>query len=98
VYLGRNQARPTAVAIRDGSQRISAETKRGRRQSQYATGPSVFRPKPSEADGERPEPTSRRRGRSTSGSRRDRPKDVIGRRSSLDSRESRSLPFPWELR
>jgi len=41
---------------------------------------AVFRPKPSEADGERAERTSRTRARSTSGSRRDRPKDAGLRR------------------
>ena len=70
-YFSRNQGRGRAAkpqSRKGGDQRLI------RRSSEEKVG--VFRSKPSEADGERPEPTPRRRGRSTPGSRRDRPKDA----------------------
>ena len=53
----------------------------------------VFRSKPSEVDGERPEPTRRRRGRPTSVSRRVRPKDtgLLGQPSVARIKMSKSL-------
>ena len=73
--ISRPSARYAAAEARGEPQSRKGGDERLKRRSE-AEKVGVFRSKPSEADGERPEPTSRRRGRSTSGSRRDRPKDT----------------------